>query len=158
MDPNWTPSPGQRTVEENCKRAMLHIGAKAIYICEKANEERSRCQKRRFTFPFSQLSLVWWRGSLLVFYLSSHSKSRAIFPHKSRIWSQCAIISEDSACWSYDNTAGKNEGHQKNISVRPFIMRRDIEKSSCNYQETMIITFSMDLEKKLINYKSASNA
>ena len=106
------------------------------------------------------LNYVWSGegGSLLVFYLSLHSKSRSIFPHKSRIWSQCAIIFEESACWSYDDIAGKNEGHQKNISVRSFIMRRDMEKSSCNYQETMIITFSMDLEKTLINYKTASNA
>ena len=33
MDPNWTPSSGQTIVEEYWKCAMLHIGAKAIYIC-----------------------------------------------------------------------------------------------------------------------------
>ena len=32
MDPNWTTSSGQRTVEENCGRPMLQLGAKGLCI------------------------------------------------------------------------------------------------------------------------------
>ena len=45
MDPNWTTSPGQKPVENNCGRPMLHLGAKGeIYI--KIHNNKSKWHTR----------------------------------------------------------------------------------------------------------------